>query len=89
MATVVRKLVAAVLLVLMATSGSSWHRAAARPVQGDEVQGGEPSSGGPGPGGIALPSPTHWRGHVLSQLEEKGPNGCPRTHNHTTTCPPA
>ncbi|KAF7080463.1 hypothetical protein CFC21_084539 [Triticum aestivum] len=78
-----RKLVAAMLLVLVATSGSSWYRAAARPLQGDEVQDGEPSSGG-----IALPSPTHWRGHVLSQLEEKGPNGCPKTHNHTTTCPP-
>lgn len=85
MATMMRKLVVAMLLVLMATSGS-WNWAAARPLQGDQVHAGGPS------GGIVLPSPTHWRGHVLSQLEGKGrrPGGCPRTNNPgAPPCPPA
>ncbi|KAI5010868.1 hypothetical protein ZWY2020_013005 [Hordeum vulgare] len=81
MPTMMCKLVVTMLLVLMATTSGSSARAAARPFQGDQVHAWEPHAGGSI--GIVLPSPMHWRGRVLSQLEDKGANGCPKSHDHT------
>uniref|UniRef100_A0A453PLI9 Uncharacterized protein n=1 Tax=Aegilops tauschii subsp. strangulata TaxID=200361 RepID=A0A453PLI9_AEGTS len=78
------KLAVAMLFVLVATSGP-WTRASARPLQGDQVHAGEPSSGGSVD--AMPPLPTHWRRHVLSQLEETGPAGCPKTHDPNKPCP--
>jgi hypothetical protein len=75
--------VVAMLLVITVIMSGSWTWATARPLEGDQARAREFSSG------VVDSSPalpTHWHGRMLSQLEEKGPRGCPKTHDPTTPC---
>ncbi|PNT69672.1 hypothetical protein BRADI_3g59835v3 [Brachypodium distachyon] len=85
-----KKLVVAMLLVLVATSGL-WARAAARPLQGD-LQAGEPSSSGGSVNIVQLPSSPEshqWRVQMLPPFEEKYKPPCRDTHDQNNHCPPA
>ncbi|PNT69676.1 hypothetical protein BRADI_3g59853v3 [Brachypodium distachyon] len=81
-----KKLVVAMLLVLVAISGS-WTRATAtRPLQGDQVNAaGEPSSGG----STNAAPPAERPGHKLPLFEKKWQQPCGKTNDHTLHCPPA
>ena len=83
-----KKVLVAMVLVLMAMSGS-WTRAAARPLPGDGLHAEEPASAGPVRG--VLPGPaSQWRGHMLLPLEKKTGAGlsCGTNDKNNAHCPP-